>query len=340
MRGIQTDNAGQESTVPLKKFMRFSFRVTFGSALFLWLALLGNADACLWLRGTTIDGRSVQTDKDRYLDRTAENLRGGMARLAGVRKLEIIEQRIESSDPVDRKSDAAVEILMDGDPAKAVTMLEELEKETPGRYYTAANLGTAYELSGDDEKALQWILEGIKRNPDSHMKTEWLHARILETKIKLKSDPAWLDRHTITGVDFSRLKEPGYKLETMQRPVDAKDLHRSLWTQLEVRTLFVKPQDPIVAQLLKELALVEAQVGILEEASAYQQMAVDYGMASTELQAQMEQWAGIIKWTNTKRKLLDTLYTAAVCLGLPLILFLVWKTLRIRRRKMAAIKAA
>lgn len=320
--------------------MRARFAVPLGLMCFIWLSMVGNAGACLWLRGTTIYGQYVEREEDFLSGLISQNLRGKTDKLPSERKLEIIRQQAESNDPVDQKSDAAVEALMDGDAQKAVAMLEALEKEHPGRYYTAANLGTAYELSGNDEKALQWILEGIRRNPDSHMKTEWLHARILETKIKLKSDPAWLKSHTITEADFSRLQDPTYKLQTIQRPVDGKDLHRSLWTQLEVRMLFVKPADSIVAQLLKELALVEAQIGILEEATVYMEMAEEYGMPSSEWQSNKDQWSRVILWVKFKRALPVISLVAVVLLGPVLVGCLMWKASQIRRRKEAAMKAA
>jgi len=46
------------------------------------------------------------------------------------------------------------------------------------------DLGTAYELAGKNEPALRWIREGLRRNPNSHKGTEWLHVKILEAKIE------------------------------------------------------------------------------------------------------------------------------------------------------------
>ncbi|QIF05243.1 hypothetical protein [Roseimicrobium sp. ORNL1] len=243
--------------------------------------------------------------------------------------LNILKRFPDSTDPIDRESNAAVEVLMDGDAPRAVAMLEALEEKHPNRYYTAANLGTAYELSGNDEKALQWILEGIRRNPDSHMKTEWLHARILETKIKLKSDPDWLKSHTITEADFSRLRDLNYKLQTRQRPVDATDLHRSLWIQLSARMLFVKPKDPIVAQLLKELALVEAQTAFLENATSYLHMAQEYGAPSEEIAPMKREWSRIIWWSAASRTTISVLQTVAL---LAVVLAMLWGVFLLLRR--------
>ncbi len=65
------------------------------------------------------------------------------------------------------RNDYAVALVYLGRYDEAISLLQRLEKETPGHYATAANLGTAYELSGNNELALKWIKEGIRRNPRS-----------------------------------------------------------------------------------------------------------------------------------------------------------------------------
>lgn len=254
--------------------MRFTSTVWL-SALFF---LVPFAHACLWLQGTTIDGH---LRKDTPFQ-NPEELERRMAAIPdkAVELFHSFEYRPDN--PAARANDEAVKVLLRGDAKAAVKMLSKAEAEHPGVYYTAANLGTAYELSGDDTNALKWILEGIKRNPDSHMRTEWLHVRILETKIKLKTDPQWLASHTITGVDPARLGEVGYYIETAQRRLDADEIADSLFRQLSVRMLFVKPKDLIVAQLLNELALCEAQMGTLENADQYARMAQDHRAGEEE----------------------------------------------------------
>ena len=268
----------------------------FGSAVRISIALLASAslaNACLWLHGTTIDGHF-----GRFPGRILgfpEGLRKAMARVPQHEASLFKSHSYKPDDPAAKANDKAVETLLRGDAKKAVEMLNQVEFDYPGVYYTAANLGTAYELSGDDTNALKWILEGIKRNPDSHMRTEWLHVRILETKIKLKTDPQWLASHTITGVDPARLGEVGYYIETAQRRLDADEIADSLFRQLSVRMLFVKPKDPIVAQLLNELALCEAQMGTLENADQYARMAVQYGLPIERLLPKVTEWRKIIE---------------------------------------------
>jgi hypothetical protein len=249
--------------------------------------------ACLWLHGTTIEGHYQRvSDVDH-----AEWLKGRVDEKPANVSSFFVPFEYHPDDPAARANDTAVQVLLKGDPARAVVMLQELESTQPGNYYTAANLGTAYELAGDDTKALEWIKEGIRRNPESHMHTEWLHARILEAKIALKSDPRWLDTRTITGADLTQLKNPSYTLPTLQRPVGPKDLRDSLRSQLGVRVLFVKPKDAIVAQLLKELALVEAHVGFLQQALGYADLAERYGLHSDALRTERAEWRETIRNT-------------------------------------------
>ena len=86
---------------------------------------------------------------------------------------------------------------------EAIELLEELEKKSPGQYAVAANLGTAYELNGDNRKALEWIKKGVERNPESHFGTEWLHVKILEAKIAIEQNPEWLSNHSVLETDFA-----------------------------------------------------------------------------------------------------------------------------------------
>jgi hypothetical protein len=257
------------------------------------LAVATSSHACLWIHGTTLEGHYIRVEGSDY----AAWLKGRVAEKPTDAQSLLKPFEYHSDDALARMNDSAVQALLKGDPAKAVTMLQEIEAAHPGQYYTAANLGTAYELAGNDTKALEWIKEGIHRNPDSHMRTEWLHARILEAKLQLKDDPEWLKSHTITGADFTQLKNPQYALHTLQRIVSAEDLRHSLRTQLSVRMLFVKPKDVIVAQLLRELSLVEAQVGLLQQAAGFAELAELYGLDPGLMVAERVGWSETIRKT-------------------------------------------
>jgi tetratricopeptide (TPR) repeat protein len=101
-----------------------------------------------------------------------------------------MESDLRASTNFTDRSDYAVALMYLGRSQEAVGLLNQLEKERPGEYFVAGNLGTAYELSGNNEEALRWIREAIRRNPASHEGTEWLHEKILEAKIAQQKEPA------------------------------------------------------------------------------------------------------------------------------------------------------
>ena len=95
-----------------------------------------------------------------------------------------------------------------GNPKAAIQILEEIERTNPGLYQTASNLGTAFELASENQKALEWIRKGLERNPKSHEASEWIHVRILEKKV---SDMKVFDSQassSILGLNFGSSAKP------------------------------------------------------------------------------------------------------------------------------------
>ncbi len=177
-----------------------------------------------------------------------------------------------------KKNDLAVALAHTGAAEEAVALLEQIEAEKPGLYVTAANLGTAYELSGNDEKALEWIRKGIERNPHAHEKTEWLHVRILEAKLALKADPMWFKSHSVLGprqrIDLAdhSANPDQFKPFTFKRtPKDfavtgnrgeelsPDEIKTAIIYQLHERLQFAVPPNPIVGDLLIELGYLLAE---------------------------------------------------------------------------------
>jgi hypothetical protein len=182
----------------------------------------------------------------------------------------------------------AVGIVISGHAADGIALLEALEAEHPGRYSTATNMGTAYEIKGDNQKALQWITEGIRRNPDSHEGTEWLHQFILGTKLKLAQDAGWLKTHHVLDLDEKLLSDPAYRYKMGDLSWTVKEVRIALLHQLAERMIFVKPKDPIVADLLYTFALVEKSTKAFESASELLKLAGEYGyVVPATLQAEL-----------------------------------------------------
>lgn len=141
----------------------------------------------------------------------------------------------------DDRMNYAVALVVAGRYLEAAATLRAIELDFPGQYATASNLGTTYELLGNVDAALKWIREGIKRNPDSHAGTEWLHVAILETKKKLKEDPRWLQTHSV--LDGHENRSPA-------------DREKALEYQLNERLNFITENDPVMFDLFSQAARI------------------------------------------------------------------------------------
>lgn len=161
-----------------------------------------------------------------------------------------------------------------GQTKQALEIFLALEREKSGTYRVAANLGTTFELLGDNESARQWIQEGIRRNAGSHRGTEWLHVRILEAKLQLAKDPRWLETHSVLGLDFggdAKVRKPD--------PLDKAQSERTvlaLLHQLRERLEFVKPPEAVVGDLLFDLANLAALESDPAQAAALYELCLAY----------------------------------------------------------------
>lgn len=149
------------------------------------------------------------------------------------------EARPAGTATADETTDYAVALLRLGRIAEAIAVLEALEAATPGRYATAANLGTAYELAGRVAEALTWITRGLALNPAAHQGTEWLHAAILRAKLRAQENPEWFARHGVLHGE---------------RPRAPAEVLRAIDHQLSERLVFVRPEDAVVCDLYFEAA--------------------------------------------------------------------------------------
>ncbi|HVE39688.1 MAG TPA: hypothetical protein VNM14_07360 [Planctomycetota bacterium] len=154
------------------------------------------------------------------------------------------------------RSDYAARLVHRGESRKAVDVLEAVERSHPGEYIVAANLGTAYELSGDLAKAHHWIGEGMRRNPDSHEGTEWLHLRILEARMALAKNPDWLRTHSVIGLNFGSDAQPRKPEEWPKDTGGAEGVMKALTYQLRERMAFVPAPDPLVGSLIADLGVL------------------------------------------------------------------------------------
>ncbi len=174
----------------------------------------------------------------------------------------------------------AVALVRRGQAKQALDLLSQVEAEHPGEYIVAANLGTAYELTGNNSEALRWIRTGIDRNANSHDDTEWLHLKILETKLKLATDPDWLAENSVLGLDFGLGEVPLRPAEELVDPLGtSRNLHEiraALEYQLHERLTLVEAPDAIVASLLADLANLLVLAHMPHEAERMYGLAAEY----------------------------------------------------------------
>lgn len=171
---------------------------------------------------------------------------------------------------LDYLSDKGIVYILLGQYEKAIELYLEIEKLEPNRYSTASNIGTAYELIGQNENALKWINRSIAIDSTSHNNSEWIHARILEAKIN--GEQFYTTTHLL-NTDFGKEQLPISKLAKDE----LRELHSALYFQLNERISFIKPKDKIVAQLLLDLGDIAYLLGQYSDALGDYALAKEYG---------------------------------------------------------------
>lgn len=282
------------------------------------LLLTHPAPACIWIDGTTLDGQHRQIER-KFPD---EALREAIL-LTPEDKL---DQLLSSKPGPTYVSDLqGVKELLSGNPAQAIAIFQQEETGNPGRYTTAANLGTAFELHGDLDSALKWIQEGIRRNPDSHFGTEWLHVEILKTRIKLRENPRYLHDHHVIPLPDSFTKATTIRIGEQDHFVQM--IAQAIHYQLLERMVFVKAPDPVVADLLFTYGRIESQISIVESARRLLIMSYNYGIADPSIiTRELDRYDQALAAVKARKILRTTLWSTAVLLTIALLLRLAWKT--------------
>lgn len=192
-----------------------------------------------------------------------------------LKKLHEADSIYKRTGKLEDYSDLGSMLVYTGQYLKAKQIFQEIEQKTPGLYQTAANLGTTYELLGQNDSALYWIKRAVEINPNSHRGSEWIHVKILEAKIKANGDEKYLWRHSILSLDFGDDKIPVNKTN-----LNLQNLRDNLYDQLNERISFIKPKDPIVAQLLFDFGNVCALTRDATSGLQVYQSAKEYGYIS------------------------------------------------------------
>lgn len=182
---------------------------------------------------------------------------------------------------VDYLSDEGYILILLGRYKEAIELYKKIDSLEPGRYSTASNIGTAYELMGNNKEALKWIETAVKIEPHSHSKSEWIHINILKAKIKGRSFISSID---LIGKDFGNEKTPQ---STLSKD-DLQLLKMQIYYQLNERMTFVKPKNAIVAQLLFDLGNIALLLNQKYDAEKSYLQAKEYGFESPVLEERMK----------------------------------------------------
>ena len=190
---------------------------------------------------------------------------------------------------------------------KAIQTFKSIEKSHPNLAKTAANLGTAYELKGDSLKAKYWIAQGMKRDPNIHEGSEWIHIKILDAQLNQQKDKAWVQKNDVLGLDFGSDVAPKAKVKTIKFGHQSYTLQQILKhseIQMDQRMRFVH-KDPITAQILFNMGNIEAYLmqSDLETITSLYNVAEMVGYSDPSFLSKRVNYLDTSKWYNFKRNI-------------------------------------
>lgn len=222
-------------------------------------------------------------------------------------ELHELDSLYKATKDIDYLSDKGILLILLHQYNKAIRLYLDIEQIEPGRYSTAANIGTAYELAGQNENALKWIRKCVEIDSNSHKGSEWIHVKILEAKIKGED---YYTSSFLLGVDFGSGNAP----TTTASYSTLRQLSDALYYQLNERISFVKPRDKIVAQLLFDLGNIAFLTGEYADAIDDYNSANEYGFGGPLIENR------IILSKTKSEKPYYLLFTAFITIALGLAL--------------------
>lgn len=191
-----------------------------------------------------------------------------------------LDSLYKKTNDIDYLSDKGYLLIIQKKYDEALKLYLNIEKIKPNRYSTASNIGTLYELMGDNEKAYNWIKKSIQLNPESHNGSEWIHLKILEAKIKNLEN---ISSRFLLNTDFGTTGTP----ETKLSKEEVEKLAKSVYFQVNERMSFIEPKDKIISILLFELGNLVQLKGEYENALQIYRTARLYGYDGDLIVARM-----------------------------------------------------
>lgn len=132
-----------------------------------------------------------------------------------------------------------------GKVSKAKDILVDLVLKNPKEYTMVANLGTAYELSGELDSALKYISIGLQLNPKSHYGSEWIHVELLKAKIKRKRSKYYIVKNSILSEELLESKR-----DTSRKHWRRSRVLDNIYRQVRTRAPFTPAPNEVIWNLL------------------------------------------------------------------------------------------
>lgn len=231
--------------------------------------LAANTAHCCMNEYRTMTGEIIQSFPYDVLPSARVNLRDTAFLLRQLHVADSIYQRTKKAEDY---SDYGVMLVYNGQYEQAKRVFQSIEKKSPGLYQTASNLGTTYELLGQNDSAYHWIKKALQLHPDAHGGSEWIHLKVLEAKMNANGNEQYFMETNILGLDFGDSILPVNKTKQ-----DLNKLRNDLYHQLGERMSFILPPDAVVGQLLSDLGDVSMLLREDQMALQIYGQAKDYG---------------------------------------------------------------
>lgn len=210
-----------------------------------------------------------------------------------IKEIELLSSRLikeyQKNKELSVLSDFAANLIYLGHYDSAKTIYFEIENSKPNLYTTASNLGTIYELTGNNDSAYYWINKSIKLNPNSHKGSEWIHLKILMAKLNNQDL-----NYSILNLDFGNTRTPVFNKDS------AKSLKTHIEHQLRERFYFIDPENKIMGNILFDYGNVLSLTNNLEDALEVYDLAKKYGFNSELMELRISYMAGLTHSTKNQ----------------------------------------
>jgi hypothetical protein len=178
--------------------------------------------------------------------------------------------------PPDEWADLGALYVRLGEPAKAVAILRDAERNHPNHFAIAANLGTAWQLAGDLAQAALALQQAVHLAPGKALQAEEVHLKLV--RLRLKQGKAAPELDDLFGVRFVGEKgdfEPGRLADAERKKLPARAVavaqQLALWLPADGRLLWQ----------LAELANAHGDIGTA--AAMFDGCVVQFGLSSPEV---------------------------------------------------------